>query len=615
MKTKFLKLSRLFILIIASLILSCESDENPLDAPVGGDVYRMQVVEIDLPNTSLTSTEYIGTIGSENVTLLKGDDHQLWFMVPTTLALGKQELTISDLNNLKVTYNIKAVELPDSPDAVISSFQNNLNTFQATPFGNPETQNAINSFNQVYQNSSEEEKIEFASLYHINKELFDAIILNDFSNLSGKNSEAANEALFKYKAAIVIMTASALVVVYGTTPIEKISGAVLMVVAGCKSVDFGRDFAEQKINTVTVKMNEITGVNNRNSLLSGVLELQNDEDQTVPFNTVDRTVIAADATKENSSTKLFFTNLIKYNGLVNQVNPILEWINTNIPFTNFDLIPVQVVPSTSATTINPINTQTYNSVSLSINNPNLSLVSTSLASEGQLKIKVKIVGTTETTVEGFINYSFNDEFSTFSGKIPVRVSSDTENVTIGTQVWMRKNLDVSTYRNGDPIPQVQDPTEWINLTTGAWCYYENNSGNGPIYGKLYNWYAVNDPRGLAPEGYHIPSDDEWIILTNFLGGENIAGGKMKSIGTLEAGTGLWEDPNEYATNESGFTGVPGGYVGDFGSVALGWQGCWWSSSGVNSSNAWCRRLFYGNNEAFRDSFEKYYGMSIRCLKD
>ena len=126
-----------------------------------------------------------------------------------------------------------------------------------------------------------------------------------------------------------------------------------------------------------------------------------------------------------------------------------------------------------------------------------------------------------------------------------------QTVTIGSQVWTSKNLDVATYRNGDVIPQVQDPNAWENLTTGAWCYYDNDASNGTKYGKLYNWYAVNDPRGLAPKGYHIPSDAEWTQLSDYLGGESEAGTKMKSTsGWVENGNG---------TNSSGFSGLPGGY--------------------------------------------------------
>ena len=110
-------------------------------------------------------------------------------------------------------------------------------------------------------------------------------------------------------------------------------------------------------------------------------------------------------------------------------------------------------------------------------------------------------------------------------------------VKIGTQVWMSTNLDVTYYRNGDKIPQVKDSVKWARLTTGAWCWYNNDSATGAVYGKLYNWYAVNDPRGLAPIGWHIPSDTEWDTLSARLGGASKAGGKLKDTGTIEAGTG------------------------------------------------------------------------------
>jgi len=197
-----------------------------------------------------------------------------------------------------------------------------------------------------------------------------------------------------------------------------------------------------------------------------------------------------------------------------------------------------------------------------------------------------------------------------SSSIPLtRPADNIETVTIGTQIWTLKNLDVTTYRNGDPIPQVQDPNAWANLTTGAWCYYNNDTANGTVYGKLYNWYAVNDPRGLAPVGYHVPSDSEWTTLTNFLGGESVAGGKMKA-------TTLWNSPNTGATNSSGFTGFPGGlrgYLGPF--YNIGNEGTWWSSSEYSAAYAWIRNLDYSTSLADRYYSFKNYGWSVRCLRD
>ena len=184
-------------------------------------------------------------------------------------------------------------------------------------------------------------------------------------------------------------------------------------------------------------------------------------------------------------------------------------------------------------------------------------------------------------------------------------------ITIGNQTWTLKNLDVATYRNGDPIPEVQALSTWTNLTTGAWCYYENNTANGTTYGKLYNWYAVNDPRGLAPKGYHIPTDAEWTTLSSYLGGTVTAGGKMK-----EAGTSHWLSPNTNATNSSGFTGLPGGFRYSIGSFySIGAFGYWWSSSEFNTSSALYRYLYYSGGYVDRDDLDKQNGFSVRCLRD
>ncbi len=194
---------------------------------------------------------------------------------------------------------------------------------------------------------------------------------------------------------------------------------------------------------------------------------------------------------------------------------------------------------------------------------------------------------------------------------------ENNDVQIGTQVWMKRNLNVSRYRNGDPIPQVGSLNQWVALTTGAWCYYANNTANGLVYGKLYNWYAVNDPRGLAPVGYHIPKDFEWSRLTTYLGGLNIAGGKMKAVDPQ-----LWTNlsGNIGATNSSGFTGLPGGVrVGgsldpDRGTfLAINISGYWWSSTASNATEGrfiWLRN----GNSAEINSSEKTNGYSVRCLK-
>ena len=189
------------------------------------------------------------------------------------------------------------------------------------------------------------------------------------------------------------------------------------------------------------------------------------------------------------------------------------------------------------------------------------------------------------------------------------IDGNTYNVVqIGKQFWTAENLNVSKYRNGDEIPQVQDAAEWAALTTGAWCYYENKDENGTIYGKLYNWYAFNDPRGLAPEGYHIPSDKDWKTLTKYLGGDNVAGGKMKV-----------DSQNNGLANENCFSGLLGGYrrysLPIFrNNLEIG---AWWSSSEYdkNFDLAWYFRLAGSGDWTGGDYEIKTSGFSVRLLKD
>lgn len=184
-------------------------------------------------------------------------------------------------------------------------------------------------------------------------------------------------------------------------------------------------------------------------------------------------------------------------------------------------------------------------------------------------------------------------------------------IVIGTQQWMNKNLDVAFYRNGDPIPQVTDQAAWVGLTTGAWCYNLNDSTKGGTYGKLYNWYAVNDPRGLAPIGWHIPDNGEWDILEATLGGPTLAGAKMK-----EAGTEHWAMPNTGANNNSGFTGLPGGFRGNFGTFdEFGTSGTWWSATESDLSNAYFRYVSYYSKELMNLTEVKQAGFYVRCIRD
>ncbi len=192
------------------------------------------------------------------------------------------------------------------------------------------------------------------------------------------------------------------------------------------------------------------------------------------------------------------------------------------------------------------------------------------------------------------------------------INIDSTDVKICSQVWTSKNLDATTYRNGDIIPKVTDMSTWATMTIGAYCYYDNDSATyAGLFGKLYNWYAVNDPRGLAPNGWHIPSSSEWSALISCLGGFSVAGGPVKEVGLLH-----WLSPNTGATNSTGFTSLPSGYRTNAGSF-LGYGGLaqYWSSSVFDSVEAFGASTSYNTEELTPTAYVKVAGFSVRCVKD
>ena len=196
-------------------------------------------------------------------------------------------------------------------------------------------------------------------------------------------------------------------------------------------------------------------------------------------------------------------------------------------------------------------------------------------------------------------------------------------VKIGTQCWMKTNLKTTRYRDGSAIPTGLSNAAWENTTSGAYAIYNNDAANDATYGKLYNWYAVTDSRNLCPAGWHVPTDAEWKSMEAQLGmpaneldqigyrgqSQNV-GGKLKEVSSL------WQSPNVGATDESGFSGLPGGTRSMFGNYyGIGGFGTWSSSTEYSSTYAWGRNLLYGNGNSYRDGGNKPNGFSVRCLRD
>lgn len=247
-----------------------------------------------------------------------------------------------------------------------------------------------------------------------------------------------------------------------------------------------------------------------------------------------------------------------------------------------------------------------------------------MLNEGQNQELVVVFTPTEESVYRtgsktvFINVTSGSNAQFNSGLTYDTVSDSDNNVyktiTIGTQTWMAENLRTTKYRNGESIPEVTSNTEWKNLTSGAYSNYGNTSDVDAIatFGRLYNWFAVTDSRNLAPTGWHVATDADWTTLTTFLGGESVAGGKLKETGTTH-----WNSPNTGADNSTGFTALPAGrreYT-DGSFINTGFNGFWWTSSAYNPDYSWYRQINYDGAIVNPANFHKQYGFAIRCVKD
>jgi len=223
-------------------------------------------------------------------------------------------------------------------------------------------------------------------------------------------------------------------------------------------------------------------------------------------------------------------------------------------------------------------------------------------------------------ITGSSNLSKTEKLLSITQMILSEIKPQYESVTIRNQEWMTRNLDVARFRNGDLIPHIESNEKWKKAGENgqpAWCYYNNYLETGKKYGKLYNWYAVNDPRGLAPEGWHVPTFEEWNILVEFLG-EDIAGHRLKSVDGWYSKDYLYEIlkiENANGDNSSGFNALPGGFRFYYGFDYIGNSALFWSATESDHNYVFTRAMEDYSGPVLSDENDKSLGASVRCIKD
>lgn len=422
----------LFAVMTVFILNGCSDDDDksgPTIEENGGDAYRLQIITIET-GVSLGNEEYQGTFNGDLVTLVRVEDDKLVFVIPPDAPFGNSDLVITGLNNTKIRYNVLEQVLSESPEATMSGFITNLENFAQVYSESPdalEIQQSISSFVSVFENANSEQKTEMAKAYLANKDFIDSV----FTGTAERITQDQISLIKKHSLAVGIAGVSAagawLAKPYGYHT------AVLVTIAAVSTYSARSllyEIWDVSWNTITAQVNSIFDrpeapfIANR-AENEDAISLSDDVETLLGFSLIGRTFDQGDSGSSNSYVQTFFNSLSQINTTKTKVNDIITWINNNIPFADFGLLELDTLDENAPETNVAVDSSIMNNLSFSVNHPNLQLVNATINNNGQLAVKVKITGTPqETPVISTLNYTYQDEFSNFSGSFPIEVSEE-----------------------------------------------------------------------------------------------------------------------------------------------------------------------------------------------
>lgn len=485
MKTSTFKM---LALLLTFFSLSCSKDdtvETTITGDNGGQISRFQLVTVDFGSNTIPNDTYTGTFNNEPITLSKIEDNKLLFYVKESTPLGQTQLLIPALNNTKIIYEVVEATLTQSPEATLQPLMDYQAQYGATLTNAPEDAPFLqnhNAFTQYFADLSDDDRIIAAKFYNTNKAIFDPVYTTNYDAIQGRmtNQTQANFDFQLYRSLILRhKLAVATTVIAGTfaatppyDPIET-SLAAGVALAGIKiSSDFHKQIIDDVFRVVQVKLNNELGLNNRMANApNAALTLTDNQATTLPFAVNAKNFSNTDSNVQKEFVQTYFTAKNKLNGFINDLNTAINWINNNVPLLTLSTITTVDVPATTALNSFDTNAQVMQRFSFSVNHPNLSLENATLQSDGQLNLKVKFVGNpTVTTINSTLNYTYNDDFSSFSGSFPIEVNSSVSNL-----------FNFSFYDQYD-ISTCFGPTSF----SCNWKHQVTFSGGTPIGGTIYH---------------------------------------------------------------------------------------------------------------------------------
>lgn len=495
----------LSIIIFSTFLFSCSKDDTATDSinENGGQISRFQLVTVDFGSTTVPNDTYTGIFNNEPITLSKIEDNKLLFYVKESTPLGQTQLLIPSLNDTKIKYEVVEATLTQSPAATLQPLMDYQAQYGATLSNTPEDVPYLqnhNAFTQYFADLSDEDRIKAAKFYKINKTIFDAVYTTNYDAIQGRmNNQTQADFDFQLYRSLILRhkLAVATTVIAGTfaatppyDPIET-SLAVGVALAGIKiSSDFHKQIIDDVFRVVQVKLNNELGLNNRMANApNAALSLTDNQATTLPFAVNAKKFSNTDSNVQKEFVQTYFTAKNKLNGIINDLNTAINWINNNVPLLTLSTINTVEVPATAALNSFDTNAQVMQRFSFSVNHPNLSLENATLQTNGQLNLKVKFVGNpSATSISSTLNYTYNDDFSSFSGIFPIEVNSSVSNI-INFSFYGQYNISTCI-----------GPTSF----SCNWKHQVKFSGVTPIGGTIYHrtfWDNQNDGVFEGSTGY------------------------------------------------------------------------------------------------------------------
>ena len=470
-----------------TLLQSCSKDDSSSTVDInGGDAYRYQIMVISMPdNIPLNQEEYSATLGNSNIIVSKVDDHKLSFLVPNDVPLGITTLLIPSLNDTKVNYTILNPELTDTPENTIGQFQGNLNTFSQTLNTSPEAivaQNNINNFNSIYTNSSAADKTETALFYKVNKTLIDAILLNDFAGKTAANCDVASLIVGITGGVVAIQVGLAGLAVPGLT--QVLAAATL--IAGIYTLSATIAYASNcSMIPNQASFNGIDAESNKSLLTTGAINLRDSSTSIVTLTLTKRSLNSGDSSSTIGLLASFFNSYTLLNTCITKTNQALTWINQHVLGANFTMLtPLNPIANTSSETSEPMKVSEFSNATFSVSNPNITIVSCNMTTDGTLNLKIKVTNPTATyPLNSFLYMTYNDTFGVMSVKVPITI----EQSIIGTWTmisWEGHAPGVYVEDNPDQCGHIQSAH---TLISDIISFDESDYNFSTLYrNKLYN---------------------------------------------------------------------------------------------------------------------------------